>query len=621
MVRFPWQKALGLLFILLMVSLLLQNLSGQSRPAAPPTSYTLFKEELRRGNVKQVTLTEQAVEGEFLTGVVVLGTDGKTLVFRTPLPPLADPELLPLLEERGVEITVDRSAGQQVWWMVLANSLPWLLLLGFWMWTMKRAQGASRMGPFGSFGQVKARVYDAQVPQVTFQDVAGLVNPKRELEEIVDFLRDPSKYQKIGGRVPRGVLLMGAPGTGKTLLARAMAGEAGVPFFSTSASEFIEMFVGVGASRVRDLFEKARAKAPSIMFIDEIDAVGRSRGAGLGGGNDEREQTLNQLLVEMDGFEGHEQVIVVAATNRPDVLDPALLRPGRFDRQVVIDLPSLDEREAILKVHTRELPLAEDVELRLIARSSPGMSGADLANLCNEAALFASRESADVVGPQHFDLAKDKVLMGIERPGLSDEAERRITAYHEAGHTLVARLIPGMDPVHKVTIIPRGAALGVTQLVPEGDRHYYPRAYLMGKLTVNMGGRAAELTVFEDTSTGAQSDLKQSTDLAEKMVCQWGMSDKVGPVTFSRGEEHVFLGRKLGQEKTYSEQMGWIIDQEIEELVRSGETRALELVREHRDALDRLAAALLEREELAGGEIDAILSPGEERKSGTGSNR
>jgi len=609
MVRFPWQKALGLLFILLMTSLLLQNISGQGQAPRAVISYTQFKEELGRGNVQQVTLTEQAVDGEFLTDVQVSAGQG-TRSFRTPLPPLEDPRLLPLLEESGVEVKVDRSAGQQVWWVVLANSLPWLLLLGFWLWTMKRAQGAARMGPFGSFGQVKAREFDAKVPQVTFADVAGLKSSKQELEEIVDFLKNPGKYQAIGGKVPKGVLLMGPPGTGKTLLARAVAGEAGVPFFSTSASEFIEMFVGVGASRVRNLFEKARAKAPSIIFIDEIDAVGRSRGAGLGGGNDEREQTLNQLLGEMDGFEGHEQVIVVAATNRPDVLDPALLRPGRFDRQVVIDFPSLDERRAILEVHTRDLPLADDVDLGLVARTSPGMSGADLANLCNEATLFAAREDATRVNARHFDLAKDKVLMGIERPGLSDEAERRITAYHEAGHALVARLIPGMDPVHKVTIVPRGAALGVTQLVPESDRHYYPKTYLLGKITVNMGGRAAELVVFEDTSSGAQSDLKHSTDLAEKMVCQWGMSDTVGPVTFTRGEEHVFLGRKLGQEKTYSEQMGWVIDQEIEEIVRSGEARALELVRKHRTSLDRLATALLEREALVGTEIDAILFPG-----------
>ncbi|GAB4260371.1 MAG: ATP-dependent zinc metalloprotease FtsH [Deferrisomatales bacterium] len=613
--RFPWQRAVGLLLLLLLLSLLLENLSRTTRPPAQPISYTRLKQELRDGRVKEVTLTEDEISGTFFQEVVVPGSGMKTRRFSTSLPPFDDPELLKLLEDKGVEVTVDRRGRQDYWWVFLANSLPWLLLLGFWVWTMRRAQNA-RMGPFGNFGQVKARVYEGKVPQVTFQDVAGLEAPKRELTEVVDFLKNPDKYQRIGGKVPKGILLMGPPGTGKTLMARAVAGEAGVAFFSTSASEFIEMFVGVGAARVRDLFAKARAKAPSIIFIDEIDAVGRSRGTGLGGGHDEREQTLNQLLGEMDGFEGHEKVIVIAASNRPDVLDPALLRPGRFDRQVVIDLPTLDERLAILKIHTRKVPLAPDVDLSVIARSTPGMSGADLENLCNEATLFAARSDDSLVSMHHFDLAKDKVLMGVERPGLTDEKEKRITAYHEAGHTLVAKLLPGMDPIHKVTIIPRGAALGVTQLLPEGDRHYYPKSYLLGKITVNMGGRAAEKIVFDDTSTGAQNDLKQSTDLAEKMVCQWGMSDKVGPVTFSRGEEHVFLGKKLAQEKTYSEEMGWIIDQEIEDIVRSCETRAVELVRSHRQALDRLAGALLEHEELVGEDIDRYIWPQPEAEAG-----
>ncbi len=607
MERFPWQKALGLLLLLLLMSVLFENLSRSPGTTAQPVSYTAFKRELRVGNVQQVVLSEDEVVATLFKETVVSGTGAKSKILRTSLPPLNDPELMPLLEKKGVDIRVRKKTQEAYWLVFLANSLPWLLLLGFWVWTMRRAQNA-RMGPFGSFGQVKARVYEGNVPQVTFQDVAGMENPKRELSELVDYLQDPEKYQRVGGKVPKGVLLMGPPGTGKTLLARAVAGEAGVPFFSTSASEFIEMFVGVGAARVRDLFEKARGKAPSIIFIDEIDAVGRSRGTGLGGGHDEREQTLNQLLGEMDGFEGHERVIVIAATNRPDVLDPALLRPGRFDRHVVIDLPILDERREILKIHTRKIPLAPDVDLDIIARSTPGMSGADLENLCNEATLFAARENATLVTMAHFELAKDKILMGIERPGLTDEKERRITAYHEAGHAVVARLTPGMDPVHKVTIVPRGAALGVTQMVPEGDRHYYPRSYLMGKLAVNMGGRAAEILVFDDLSTGAQNDLKQSTDLAEKMVCQWGMSDRVGPVTFSRGEEHVFLGKKLAQEKSYSEEMGWIIDQEIEAIVREGEARALEILRTHRDALDRLAEALLEREELTGQEVDEIIA-------------
>ncbi|MDW7712032.1 MAG: ATP-dependent zinc metalloprotease FtsH [Deferrisomatales bacterium] len=608
MENFPWRKAAGLLLALLLFSLMLENLNRTAQPGSPLISYTLFKQELGVGNVREVTVTEDEVEGAFFNPVPIPGVPGSTRTFRTSVPPFGDPDLLGLLESHQVELNVRRAPSQNLWWVVLANSLPWLLLLGFWFWTMRRAQNA-RMGPFGNFGQVKARVYEGKVPQVTFRDVAGMESPKRELSEVVDFLKDPTKYQKIGGKVPKGVLLMGPPGTGKTLLARAVAGESGVPFFSTSASEFIEMFVGVGAARVRDLFEKARAKAPSIIFVDEIDAVGRSRGTGLGGGHDEREQTLNQLLGEMDGFEGHERVIVIAATNRPDVLDPALLRPGRFDRHVVIDLPSLEERAAILQVHTRKIPIAADVDLTMIARATPGMSGADLENLCNEATLFAARTDETLVAMTHFDLAKDKILMGIERPGLTDEGERRITACHEAGHTLVAKLIPGMDPIYKVTIIPRGRALGVTQLVPEADRHYFPRSYLLGKLAVNMGGRAAELLVFEETSTGAQSDLKQSTDLAEKMVCQWGMSERIGPVTFSRGEEHVFLGKKLAQEKTYSEEMAWIIDQEIESIVRSAEERAAALLTEHRDPLERLTNALLEREEIGGAEIDRILWP------------
>jgi cell division protease FtsH len=606
--RFPWQKALGLLLLLLLFSLLVENLTRSTRPATPSVPYSFFKNAARNGDVQEVTLSDREVSGLFTRDLPVPGATGSVRTFSTPLPPVADPELLKLLEDKNVQIKVEPKAQENFWWVLVANSLPWILLLGFWVWSMRRAQNM-RMGPFGSFSQVKARVYEGKVPQVTFNDVAGMESSKRELMEVVDFLKNPDKYQKIGGKVPKGILLMGPPGTGKTLLARAVAGEAGVPFFSTSASEFIEMFVGVGAARVRDLFEKSRGKAPSMIFIDEIDAVGRSRGAGLGGGHDEREQTLNQLLGEMDGFEGHEKVIVIAATNRPDVLDPALLRPGRFDRQVVIDLPTLEERFLILGVHTRKIPLAPDVDLRVIARSSPGMSGADLENLCNEATLFAARENATLVSMRHFDLAKDKVLMGVERPGLTDENEKRITAYHEAGHTLVAKLIPAMDPIHKVTIIPRGAALGITQLLPESDRHYYPKEYLLGKITVNMGGRAAESLVFDDTSTGAQNDLKQSTDLAEKMVCQWGMSERVGPITFSRGEEHVFLGKKIAQEKTYSEEMGWIIDQEIEKIVRACENRAVDLLRGHRDALDRLAEALIEREELQGADLDAVVWP------------
>jgi cell division protease FtsH len=459
----------------------------------------------------------------------------------------------------------------------------------------------------GNFAKSGARMYAGEKKiTVTFNDVAGMENEKRELKEIVEFLKEPKKFQRIGGKVPKGVLLVGPPGTGKTLLARAVAGEAGVPFFSISASQFIEMFVGVGAGRVRDLFANAKKAAPSIIFIDEMDAVGRSRGAGFGGGHDEREQTLNQLLSEMDGFDPHEEVIVIAATNRPDVLDPALLRPGRFDRHVVIERPDWRDREKILMVHTRNICLNKDVDLTVIAKGTPGMT-ADLENLVNEAAILAARENAPAVTGDHMDKAKDKLLMGGERKMVISDEEKRITAYHEAGHTLVARLLTGTDPVHKVTIIPHGMALGVTQQLPEDDRYHYPKAYLVNRLCVALGGRVAERLTFNDISTGAQSDLKTVNDLAEKMVCQWGMSEKIGAMTFSRGEEHPFLGRKLAQEKTFSEEMAGLIDQEIAAIIRDAEKRADELVSANRDKLDALANALIEEETLDGKRVDEIL--------------
>jgi cell division protease FtsH len=622
MESFPWKKAIvviGALVLAVILGEMARQGSGvdqskflvENQPIVP-VSYSEFKTELKGGNVKDLTFLQTSVTGTFRSPHVLAATgkDGaqKTAMrFSTSLPPVEDPELWSLINSQGVSVSVTPKDEGSALGAIFFNMLPFILIIAFWIWMSRRAQKA-QMGPFGNFGKVDTKVGEEKVPNVRFEDVAGMETQKLELTEIVDFLKSPERYERIGGRVPKGVLLMGPPGSGKTLLAKAVAGEAGVPFFSTTGSEFIEMFVGVGASRVRDLFAKARAKAPSIIFIDEIDAVGRHRGAGLGGGHDEREQTLNQLLSEMDGFEGHERVIVLAATNRPDVLDSALLRPGRFDRQVVIDLPTLEDREAILKVHTRKIPLDPDADLRLIARSTPGMSGADLENLCNEAALFAARAGAQTVNAEHFDLAKDKIMMGLERPGLKNESERKITAFHEAGHTLVATLIEGMDPVHKVTILPRGVALGVTHLVPLDDRHYYPKQYLMGRLSVNMGGRAAELIFFNETSTGAQSDLRASTDLAEKMVCQWGMSERVGPVTFSRGEEHVFLGKKLAQDKTWSEQMGWIIDQEVEAIVRQAEKNALSLIEEHKDTMERLANTLLEREELSGEEVNLVIA-------------
>jgi len=605
--QFTTRKIIGFALALFFFALLINNASRmRAEPPAERVSYSVFKKEAASGHISKAIISESRIIGEMEKGFSVPGTKPETRRIFTDIPPIEDPSLLGLLEGKGVEIEIDLKQEEQLWWIVLANSLPWLLIIGFFIWTMRRAQNA-RMGPFGSFGQAPAREIEAEAPKTTFKDVAGLDSPKLELFEAVEFLKNPQKFTNLGGKVPKGILLMGPPGTGKTLLARALAGEAKAPFFSISASEFIEMFVGVGAARVRSLFMKARARAPSIIFIDEIDAVGRSRGAGLGGGHDEREQTLNQLLGEMDGFEGHENVIVAAATNRPDVLDPALLRPGRFDRRIVIDLPNQEERRAILVVHTRNIPLDEDVDLEVISRATPGFSGADIESLCNEAALFAARANESRVAMKYFDMAKDKLLMGIERPGLTNENEKRTTAFHEAGHALVAKLIPGVDPIHKVSIIPRGSALGLTQLLPEGDRHYYPKSYLLGKLAVNMGGRAAEKIMFAETSSGAQNDLRQSTDLAEKMVCQWGMSEKVGPVTFSRGEEHVFLGKKLASEKTYSEEMGWIIDQEIEEIVRACENRAEKILHENKQLLDFIAKALMEKEELTGGRMDQLI--------------
>jgi cell division protease FtsH len=607
MEQFTIRKAVAFALAFLFLVLLMENASRLD-PEAPTKkiSYSLFKKELAADRINKVIISENEIKGVMAEGFSAPGAAAEVREVSTSISPIEDASLLSFLEEKEVEIEIKLKQQDQLWWIFLANSLPWLLLLGIFIWTMRRAQNA-KMGTFGSFGQATAVVIDGEVPKVTFSDVAGLENPKIELMEAVEFLRSPDKFTNLGGKIPKGVLLTGPPGTGKTLLAKALAGEAQVPFFSISASEFIEMFVGVGAARVRNLFQQAQAKAPSIIFIDEIDAVGRSRGTGVGGGHDEREQTLNQLLSEMDGFEGHENVIVTAATNRPDVLDPALLRPGRFDRRVVIDMPNQAERLAILKVHTRKIPLDPDIDLDIASRSSPGFSGADLGSLCNEAALFAARADESRVAMKHFELAKDKILMGLKRPGLTSESEIRITAFHEAGHALAAKLIPGMDPIHKISIIPRGASLGLTQLLPESDRHYYPKSYLLGKIAVNLGGRAAEKIIFGETSTGAQNDLRQSTDLAEKMVCQWGMSEKIGPVTFNRGEEHAFLGKKLAGEKTYSEQMGWIIDKEIEELVHLCEKRSLEILQQNTRLLELVATALIKREEITGEEMDELL--------------
>jgi cell division protease FtsH len=516
------------------------------------------------------------------------------------------PELVQVLRDRGVQIEA-KPPDESPWYITfLVTWGPFVLFLGLWFFLMRQMQMGGNKAL--SFGKSRARLLTEERKKVLFSDVAGVDEAKNEVLEIIEFLKDPRKFQKLGGRIPKGVLIVGPPGTGKTLLAKAIAGEASVPFFSISGSDFVEMFVGVGASRVRDLFEQGKKHAPCIIFIDEIDAVGRLRGAGLGGGHDEREQTLNQLLVEMDGFDTTEGVILVAATNRPDVLDPALLRPGRFDRQVVVNRPDMRGRVEILQVHTKKVPIATNVDLEKIARGTPGFSGADLENLVNEAALWAARLNKKEVEVVDFEMAKDKVLMGAERKSLilSDE-EKRTTAYHEAGHALIAKLIPGTDPVHKVTIIPRGRALGVTMQLPVDDRHGYSKGYLVNQLAILMGGRVAEELVLKEMTTGAGNDLERATDLARKMVCEWGMSEKMGPLTFGKQNEQVFLGREMGSQRDFSDQIAMEIDQEVRRLVTENYERAKRLLTENMVSLKRLAEALLEKEVLDGADIDHIL--------------
>ena len=598
---------LGLLFIYIWSQLFNPGVSQQYS-----VSYSQFIAQLGAGNIKSVTIKNLVVSGEFVKEInIQLTGEKKTTAvkkFQTFLPSFQGEGLIAKLEEKNVLINVEPSEKGGILWQILIGILPWVLIIGVWIFIMRRAQQQIQGGPSGlfSFGASKAKLFDAKKPGVTFNDVAGMDNTKQQLKETIEFLKDPSKFKRLGAKIPKGVLLVGPPGTGKTLLARATAGEAGVPFYSISGSEFIEMFVGVGASRVRDMFKKAKASQPSIIFIDEIDAVGRTRGAGLGGGHDEREQTLNQLLSEMDGFESHEEVIVMAATNRPDVLDPALLRPGRFDRHIVIDRPGWKERKSILEVHVRDKTLADDVDLETMARGTPGMTGADIENLANEAALVAIKKNKEKIDMSDFEEAKDVILMGSVREETISDTEKRITAYHEAGHALVAWKLPGTDPIHKVSILPRGIAMGVTQLLPEEDRHYYPKTYLMSRLSVALAGRVAEKIVFNDVSSGAQNDLKEATSLAEKMVAQWGMSDKVGPINLGRGEEHPFLGRELAQPKRYSEDMAWLMDQEIRELIIEAESRAEEILKSNRNALDNLAEALIKEEVLERDDVERI---------------
>jgi cell division protease FtsH len=575
-------------------------------------TYSEFIDQLNRDNIEVVTFVEKDLNGKFLNPYSKTAA-GKTQAykeFKVHIP-FEDPNLVERLESKGVEINAKEKG---MGWSLVLSFLPWLLfLLLFWFLMFRQMQGGTK-GVF-SFGKSRAKLLaGGDRPHVTFSDVAGCDEAKEELSEIIEFLKDPAKFQKLGGKIPKGALLLGPPGTGKTLLAKAVAGEAGVPFFSMSGSDFVEMFVGVGASRVRDLFEQGKRSAPCIIFIDEIDAVGRHRGAGLGGGHDEREQTLNQLLVEMDGFESNEGVILLAATNRPDVLDPALLRPGRFDRQIVVSSPDVKGREGILKVHVRRIMIAEEVDLSILARGTPGLSGADLANLVNEAALLAARRNHDNVTTADFEDAKDKVMMGTERRSLviSDE-EKKITSYHESGHALVAKLLPGSDPVHKVTIIPRGMALGLTHHLPIDERHTYSKEYLETTLTSILGGRVAEKLVFNQYTTGAGNDIERATALARKMVCDWGMSEKLGPLTFGKKEEEIFLGREIAQRRDYSEQTAIEIDREVKAIVGRAEAKATELLSGNIDKLHKLAEVLLVREILDGEEIDKILR-GEELK-------
>ena len=566
--------------------------SGQEQP-----NFSDFLNAVEQGRVDAVVIRGNLVTYALKDG----GATQKTYV-------VDDPDLVKTLRDHGVKIAV-RPHDSNPWYAMFLLWVPMLLFIGVWIFFIRQMQGVGAKAL--SFGKARARRISEKQNKVTFQDVAGIDEAEEELREIIEFLRDPQKFQKLGGKIPKGVLLVGPPGTGKTLLAKAIAGEANAPFFSISGSDFVEMFVGVGASRVRDLFEQGKKHAPCIIFMDEIDAVGRRRGAGLGGGHDEREQTLNQLLVEMDGFETNDGVILIAATNRPDVLDPALLRPGRFDRQVVVPRPDVKGREEILRVHARRIPLAPNVELKVLARGTPGFSGADLANLVNESALLAARQNKKFVEMTDFENAKDKVLMGVERRSMIiSDAEKRTIAYHEAGHTLVADFLPGTDPVHKVTIIPRGRALGLTQQLPLDDKYNYSREYLINQITILLGGRAAEEIVLNQLTTGAGDDLEKATEMARKMVCEWGMSDKLGPLTFGKNEEYIFVGREVARHKDYSEETARQIDVEIKRIIRDCAHRTRVILEENLEKLHTLARALLERESLDGEEVALILRTG-----------
>lgn len=585
--------------LLIIMLVLLVDAVKNTEERSDNVSYSQFLEKVRAGEVSEVTIEDRIIAGKYKKDL-----DG----FKTVAPD--HDKLVDILQRHEVEINV-KPPSEQPWYLfLLANLLPLVLIVAIWIFFLRQVQIGAGKGM--SFGKSRAKLLAESQQKVTFADVAGIDEARAELQEIIDFLREPKKFTKLGGRIPKGVLLVGSPGSGKTLLAKAIAGEAGVPFFSISGSDFVEMFVGVGASRVRDLFIQGKKNAPCLIFIDEIDAVGRHRGAGMGGGHDEREQTLNQLLVEMDGFESNEGVILIAATNRPDVLDPALMRPGRFDRRVIVPRPDLKGRLGILKVHTKKSPLAEDVDLSIIARGTPGFSGADLSNLVNEAALSAARAGREQVTKEDFEYAKDKVIMGSERRSmLLSEKEKETTAYHEAGHALVAKMLPGTDPVHKITIVPRGMALGVMTQLPEEDRHTYSRTHFLNMLAVLFGGRVAERLIFSDMNTGASNDIERATEIARRMVCEWGMSDSMGPVHYSASEEHVFLGRDIAKPKDHSEATQREIDHEVRKLLEQQYAKAKSIVEEHVDILHRMAKALIERETLNAEEVDALVKGAE----------
>ena len=589
-----FSKNLTLWLVISLMMILLFQIFKKETKQTGQLSYSQFLNMVEQGEVSQVTIQ----------GDKISGNSNQGRFFRTFAP--KDLELIKILRNKDIEITA-KPDDTSPWYMtILVSWFPMILLIGVWIFFMRQMQAGG--GKALSFGKSRARLATNEKNRVTFDDVAGIEEAKEELQEIIEFLRDPKKFTRLGGRIPKGVLLVGAPGTGKTLLARAIAGEAGVPFLSISGSDFVEMFVGVGASRVRDLFVQGKKNAPCIIFLDEIDAVGRHRGAGLGGGHDEREQTLNQLLVEMDGFESNEGVILISATNRPDVLDPALLRPGRFDRQVVVPVPDVRGRESILNVHTKKTRIGDDVDLSVIARGTPGFTGADLENMTNEAALLAARRNKDKIDMQDLEDAKDKVLMGAERKSMiiSDD-EKKTTAYHEAGHTLIAKLLPNTDPIHKVTIIPRGRALGLTQQLPLDDKHTYTKEYLLNNICILMGGRISEEIALNTQTTGASNDIERATEIARKMICEYGMNEKLGPLSFGKKEEEIFLGREIAQHRDYSEETAQKIDQEVNNLIDVSYKKTHKLISNNLTTLNNLAKALLEKETLNGSEIDEIV--------------